>query len=485
MNKIIWVVKNYKIENYLFQSLINIHDKFPNNTFEIFIDERMQDFKLERIKRLKTIDIHFRSFKKDPFSLVDLEILDLPRIKLVTERNNLSISDWVIFTDALDYDFSYYENFSSKGLLAFDNSINDLIQFILAGKRELSVNFKLKIKREVLWKNISNMSFNVEKGILNSLEKKAWLYPSSLAKFLLNPDDFELVVSAQGFKVSAYKFSKYYFTLLTTVIKRKLTKQDRNWKIGFKKNGGETVMLPQPKESFWADPFLVKEKENFYLFIEELNSKTKLGEIACIKLSDNFEIIEKKTILSDETHFSFPNVFFKDNQYYMLPENSEKNNLQLYKAINFPYEWKVEKTLMENCKLIDAIWFFHDNLYYLFANKINDYEYDNNDNLYLYYSDDLLNGNWKSHPRNPIITDSAKARNAGNIFLKKGKMYRTSQNCSETYGANLVINEILELSPERYREVISESIFPPQPFVGLHTFNSTDDIEVYDFLKEE
>lgn len=486
MNKIIWIVNNDQIENYIFESIIKTLDLFPDNTIEVFVENKnVRNPLLESVKRLKKIDIHFRSFKKNPFSLVDLSAFNHPRLKVIPQKENLSLSDWIVFANNLEYDFLFYEKHSKKGLLVFDNSIEELIDSVLKNRKELSLNFKLKMKGDISWKTISNMSFNVEKGILNTFEKKSWLYALSLSKFILNQSAFILVLAEQNLKISRLKFGKYYLKLLATIVERKLNKKELNWKIGFKKNREEIVMLPQPNGSFWADPFLIKESEFFYLFIEELNSKTRLGEIACIKLNNQFKIIEKRTILSDKTHFSFPNVFLKDNQYYMIPENSEKNNLYIYKAINFPFEWKLEKILIENCKLLDAIWIFHDNLYWMFANKINDYEYDNNDNLYLYYAEDLINGNWKSHPQNPIVTDSGKARNAGNVFIKNDKMYRPSQNCAESYGTNIVINEITELSTKSFVEVISEKIFSIENYVGLHTFNSVDDIEVYDFLKQE
>ena len=486
MNKIIWIVNNHFVENYILESIIKTLDVFPDSIIELFVEngnDQNKDFKI--LKRLKAIDIHFKSFKKNPFSLVDLSQIKHPRFKTLAKKEDLPVSDWIIFSDGLKRDFKIYEDLTKNGILAFDFSFKELVDFVLDGKKELSVNFELKIKGEKSFRTISNMSFNIEMGILNTLEKKAWLYPLSLSKFFLNQSDFTTILPELNLKTSKYKFSKYYLRLLAEIVKRKLTKVERNWKIGFKKNGGEIKMLSQPKGSFWADPFLIKEKEFFYLFIEELNPKTKVGEIACVKLDSQLEIIEKKTVLNDGTHFSFPNVFLKDNQYYMIPENSEKDNLQLYKATNFPYEWKFEKILIKKNKLLDAVWIFHNNLYWIFANKINDHEFDNNDNLYLFYSTDLLEGNWKSHPQNPIITDSRKARNAGNIFTKDGKMFRPAQNCSESYGANIVLNEILELSSKTYSEVISEHIFPPESYVGLHTFNSVAGIEVYDFLKKE
>ncbi|SFI35494.1 glucosamine inositolphosphorylceramide transferase family protein [Halpernia frigidisoli] len=484
MNKIIWVVKSNKIENYLFQSIINICEQFPNEIFEIFIDSNLKDSNIDYFKIFKRVDVHFKSFKDDPFSLKNLSQLNFPGLKIIDKTVDLSVSEWVIFENELNSDYSDYTKLSQKGLIIFNHDSNEIKPSILNKNKKLTVDFKIKRSGKNVWKNISNMSFIPEKGLLNSLEKKYWLLNLSLAKFLKNENDFTEIFRGKSVKISKFKIGTYYFNLISSILQRKISKKEYNWKIGFKQNGGKTIMLKQPQGTFWADPFLVKENDELYLFIEELNLN-KIGEIACLKLDQNFEIVEKRTVLSDQSHFSFPNVFYKNGNYYMLPENSEKDNLTLYKATSFPFEWTFERNLMENIKLLDAVWIFHNNLYWLFANKINDHEFDNNDNLYLYYSDDLLNGEWKFHAQNPIITDSGKARNAGQIFVKNGKMFRPSQNCSETYGANLVMNEILELTTTNYSETISEEIFPPKPFVGLHTFNSVEGIEVYDFLKEE
>ena len=268
MNKIIWIINNRLVENYLLESIVQTLNIFPDGTIEVFIENKdLQKKDLKNLQSLKTIDIHFKSFKKNPFSKMDLSGFIHPRLKIIAQKEDLSVSDWVVFSDNQECDFEIYEHLVKNGILAFDLSIKELVGSILQDRKELSLNFILKTKGEVRWKTISNMSFNVDKGILNALEKKAWLYPLSLSKFLLNQNDYTIVLPKQKFKVSNYKFSKYYLRLLAIILRRKLKKEKLNWKIGFKKNGGEITMLPQPKGSFWADPFLVKEDESYFLFI--------------------------------------------------------------------------------------------------------------------------------------------------------------------------------------------------------------------------
>ena len=54
-----------------------------------------------------------------------------------------------------------------------------------------------------------------------------------------------------------------------------------------------------------------------------------------------------------ETHISYPQVFFYNNDYYMLPETKRSNNLLLYKSDSFPYKWSISDTLMKNIRVKD------------------------------------------------------------------------------------------------------------------------------------
>ena len=169
----------------------------------------------------------------------------------------------------------------------------------------------------------------------------------------------------------------------------------------------------------------------------------------------------------------------------MIPESNQNNTLQLYKCDNFPFLWSHKMNLMEDIKLLDSNWIYHNNLYWIFANKVENFEYDNNERLYLYYSEDLFSQNWQSHIKNPIIVDASLARNAGNLWVEDGKLFRVSQNCKHGYGENLVLNRIVELNTTNYVEEKIRELFPPKNYVGIHTQNRCEDIYVYDFLYKE
>jgi hypothetical protein len=62
---------------------------------------------------------------------------------------------------------------------------------------------------------------------------------------------------------------------------------------------------------------------------------------------------------------------------------------------------------------------------------------------------------------------------AGNIFIKKNKLFRPAQNCKSDYGKEININEITELGPSAYKEQLSVTIKPDKKYnaVCTHTLN--------------
>jgi hypothetical protein len=105
--------------------------------------------------------------------------------------------------------------------------------------------------------------------------------------------------------------------------------------------------------------------------------------------------------------------------------------------------------------------------------------------LFLFYTDDPIRGEWKSHPLNPVISDESKARCAGKLFIENGKIYRPSQDCSVRYGRGLNINQVTKLSVLEYNEVLLNEIKPVwNPEIkGVHTINSDKSLIVIDTYK--
>ena len=494
MSKIIFISNSNIIHFYYWKCIERINHEFDNCSIFIYIERSnlSQPTKTLFNPIINYIDSKFSNFSTNPFELVDLNLKakKLKNVCIINSLDDLKKSDWIIFeSKKLKNKFN---NFTEKGILLLDLDYN-LIRHNTINSKLMTLSIAKLNQKSEKWEEIFNINLKCETGIKNNIHKIAHNYSIFLVKFLKNSNK---LYKANGdttsclkktFKPSAFikiKFLYYYLRLILKIFIRKLKKNQFNWKIGIKKDG-TIKLLKQPKNSFWADPFLIKsENQNYFIYFEELK-QDNLGKISCIETNSEFEILQKEDVINTNYHLSFPNVFFKDGNYYMIPESSQINTLQLYECSKLPFQWTFKMNLMENIKLVDAIWVQHNGLYWIFANKIEDFEHDNNEKLYLYYSNDLFSNNWKPHVKNPIVTDASTARNAGNFILDKGKLIRPSQNCLEGYGRNIVMNKVKILNTQDYIEEKIDEKHPIKGYVGSHTFNKNGNVSVLDYLIKE
>jgi hypothetical protein len=166
----------------------------------------------------------------------------------------------------------------------------------------------------------------------------------------------------------------------------------------------------------------------------------------------------------------------------MIPETSGNEDIQLYKAIDFPLKWKLEKTMMKNVVAVDTTIYKEDNVYWMFTNIKKHKGSSKHVELNVFSSNSLLTDIWKPHPLNPVIKDVKTARPAGKLFKIKNKLYRPSQNCSNHYGYGLNISEITELNATAFKEQIATSITPnwSKNISCTHSFNSVDTMYISD-----
>jgi hypothetical protein len=238
--------------------------------------------------------------------------------------------------------------------------------------------------------------------------------------------------------------------------------------------------IAPPKNYQWADPFPVEHEGRTYIFIEQQIGHEK-GTLGFIELYPDLTYSSFVPILEKEYHLSFPNIFRLDqnNQspWYMIPETHENKTIDLYKAVSFPRTWVHEKTLMNNVEAVDSTVFFYNSKWWLFTG-IGSETVSPNANLSAFYSDTFPSDRWKPHPQNPIYSRLDNARMAGAIFLNKntGHLNRPAQNCLKDYGKETNINEIVELSPEFYKEHIVKTILPENYLnaVCTHTCNYSE-----------
>ncbi|KAJ7974969.1 glycosyltransferase family protein 64 protein C5 [Quillaja saponaria] len=206
--------------------------------------------------------------------------------------------------------------------------------------------------------------------------------------------------------------------------------------------------------NFVADPFLYVEGDVFYLFYETKNSVTLQGDIGVAKSTDKGATWQQLGIALDEDwHLSYPYVFNYLGQIYMMPEGSAKGELRLYRALNFPLQWTLEKVIMKK-PLVDSVIINYDGKYWLFGSDHSGFGTMKNGQLEIWYSRSPL-GPWKPHKKNPIynIDKGFGARNGGRPFFYNGELYRIGQDCGETYGKHVRTFKIEVLTSEEYKEI--------------------------------
>ena len=238
------------------------------------------------------------------------------------------------------------------------------------------------------------------------------------------------------------------------------------------------------RDRFWADPFIVYEGGIYYIFVEEVIFPSRRGHISYISLDANGQLSPSKIVIQQPYHMSYPFIFQYNGEYYMIPETSANRTIELYKCIGFPDKWELTTILMRDIVAFDATVLFRDGQWWLFANISENEGTPSNDELFLYYTDDLFSGNWTPHQKNPIISDVNSARPAGKFFYHEGKLFRSSQNSSKRYGYGLKINQIVTLSETEYKEECVSSIEPywDKKIIAVHTFNAANEVTVIDGL---
>lgn len=223
--------------------------------------------------------------------------------------------------------------------------------------------------------------------------------------------------------------------------------------------------------NFVADPFLHIQGDTFYLFFETKNSITLQGDIGVARSTDQGATWKFLGIaLDEEWHLSYPYIFNHEDQIFMMPESSKKGELRLYRAVDFPLQWKLEKVILKK-PLVDSFMINHNGYYWLFGSDFSAFGAKKNGELEIWYSSSPL-GPWKPHKRNPVHnTDkSLGARNAGRPFVYNDNLYRTGQDCGETYGRRIRLFQVKVLTPDNYEEV--EVPFGiEEPKKGRNTWN--------------
>ncbi len=249
------------------------------------------------------------------------------------------------------------------------------------------------------------------------------------------------------------------------------------WNVAIKR-GKDIYWLPKPERgSFYADPFAFYTDNRLHILFENYNYSKQKGNISEIIYNANgFGLI--KPVLEKEHHLSYPFIFEVENEIYCIPESVATNSINLYKYDRLNQELKFEQTLIKDFPGIDSTLIFYNNKWWLFTTR----KGDSNTDLYIFHSD-KFNGKYRQHHANPVKMDIRNSRPGGTPYIENGILYRPAQNSSSTYGQNIVINKITELTENKFSEIPVKEIKPGilnKYRKGLHTYTKTETLEIID-----
>lgn len=238
--------------------------------------------------------------------------------------------------------------------------------------------------------------------------------------------------------------------------------------------------LTAPGEHHWADPWLVEDAGRHLLFVEQWTDHSSKGLIACVELLPDSQVRPLGVVLDQPFHLSYPQVFPWQGQWYLTVESGQARCVSLYRATAFPLRWQHVTDLVVGRTCVDPTLHFHGNRWYLFAN-VAESGGSTCDELFLFVAEQLT-GPFRPHPANPIVSDARRARPAGRLYVREGRLIRPAQDCAPSYGAAVVFNEVLELTPTHYRERPLGRLDArwAKGLDGCHTYNEAGGIEVLD-----
>tara|TARA_Y200000002_G_C22679553_1_gene663437 strand:+ start:178 stop:1821 length:1644 start_codon:yes stop_codon:yes gene_type:complete len=250
-----------------------------------------------------------------------------------------------------------------------------------------------------------------------------------------------------------------------------------NWK-NFELRKG--ISIPSDKKRFQADPNLVKINKKYFIFVEDCNINSEKAEIKCYEiLKDKKSFKEIGSAINEKYHISFPFTFKFKNRLYMSVESSSNKTINIYRNEGMPLNWEIVSQDKFDSKIpVDPIIFYLNNNWWLiFGDDLSQNE------MYIYFSNDPIDGEWKPHKSNPVYITSEYCRNAG-LIIDQGNYYRIAQQSGfNNYGKSMKIMRIKEITEDFFLEEEVEYILPhfDRKIKGVHTLTKCDDLLAFDY----
>jgi hypothetical protein len=321
----------------------------------------------------------------------------------------------------------------------------------------------------------------------------------SVEDLILQAIDGRSSPSSSDHRTSAYRLRgsqapEYVFKVLISAAIRHIYRVchfSPHWQIGWRFVSAADVLdrgnlegepwrtIPNPGLRFLADPFPIEWRGKKYLFAEDFDHLKGKGVISVIPFDANGPCSDPVPVLEEPWHLSYPFLYQDETGIWMAPESSEKRELNIYRATDFPNQWVKEATLLHDVSVADATILRHAGRFWMFATEFRSGR--STDSLSIFVADRLL-GPWRPHLKNPVLLDVAAARSGGNVVVRDGRLWRPVQDCRTRYGGALGLAEIVELDEGSYCQTVRTELRPCAAWPGrrLHTLNRAGNLECID-----
>ena len=457
-------------------NLNKINSKIINLNPLLSQSGEIYDFNNDDIKKIKSLKLDL--FLKSGCEVLENKIsesINIGFLSMIFENYNQNLINMICFSQVL----SKKKNTEFQINLLRKNSLEEkvLIKGNIKNLFFLTLNFENLMKKsisylDIILNRIANNNFeSINENYINKLFlEKNHLYPSFISQI-------------------NYLFLVFYYFLKKLI--RKIFSQNLRWGVAYQFTNNwkdaelsRSVIIKNPPNRFFADPFIWQENNIHYCFVEDFSYKENKGCISVLEVSGGSHKYLGVALIED-FHLSYPFIFKDNGNLYMCPETHEANDIRIYRCENFPLKWKLEKILIRNISAVDTNIFFKENKWWLMTNSCSAKNNDFSNELHIFYSDHLLNHNWKPHSNNPVIIDSLKGRNAGLIIDGKNIFRITQQQGFDVYGEQMGVSKICELTNLKYKEDDQFKIKPSffENIKGTHTYNFNKGLLVVDFVK--
>lgn len=269
----------------------------------------------------------------------------------------------------------------------------------------------------------------------------------------------------------------------------RLTGRQERWKVSFLRCAWRQAAMSQgcaidnPPGRYLADPFVIRRDNRDYCFVEDFDCTTQRGAISVYELGAS-GATRLGFAIEEPFHLSFPFLFEYAGALFMCPESSAHRDIRIYRCVDFPLRWQLEKVVNTDVDAVDTMFVKHQDRWWMLTNMDPAQTGEVCSELYVFSADSPFADAWVPHAGNPVIFDAAYARNGG-LLTDGGKIFRVSQRQGfDRYGQGAQINQIVTMTDTEYVERCIEKIDPTfeAGLLGTHHMHGCNNMTVFDSL---